>query len=153
MPRSKFVPKAHILDLLSIINPTSNIAVYVQLENLIHFGIVSGKLVTGDQLPPARDLADRLGINMNTVSKAYRDLVVLGLLGTKRGQGVFIKDDVLEKCRFFVQEIVVQHIFEAAAEAKLAGYDKELLKEMIDKIYAQQVYPYGSIPRDIFPKA
>lgn len=151
MPRGKFISRSEILDLLSAINPNSNISVYIQLENLIRFGIASGKLQSNDQLPPARDLAERLGINMNTVSKAYRDLVVMGLLATKRGLGVFIKEDVIDQCREVSRKTVMRHFFEASSEAKIAGFDAEDLKSIVDKIYANNVYPYGAIPDFIIP--
>ncbi len=151
MPRGKFISRSDILDLLSAINPDSNTSVYIQLENLIRFGIASGRLKQTDQLPPARDLAERLGINMNTVSKAYRDLVVMGLLTTKRGLGVFIKEGVVDQCREVSRKAVMGHFFEAAAEAKIAGFKADELKDFLDKIYAQNVYPYGSIPDSIMP--
>lgn len=151
MPRGKFVSKSEILDLLSAINPDSNTSVYIQLENLIRFGIASGTLQPNDQLPPARDLADRLGINMNTVSKAYRDLVVMGLLATKRGLGVFIKEGVEEQCRVVSRNTVTRHFFEAAAEGKIAGFDADELKGIVDRIFANEVYPYGPIPSSVVP--
>ncbi len=152
MPRGKFISRSDILDLLSAINPNSNISVYIQLENLIRFGIASGKLNQSDQLPPARDLAERLGINMNTVSKAYRDLVVMGLLTTKRGLGVFIKEDVIDQCRSVSRKTVMRHFFEAAAEAKIAGFKAEELKGILERIYTHNVYPYGPIPDAIIPE-
>ena len=151
MPRGKFISKSEILDLLSAINPDSNISVYIQLENLIRFGIASGTLAPNDQLPPARDLADRLGINMNTVSKAYRDLVVMGLLTTKRGLGVFIKEGVVEQCREVSRKTVLRHFFEASAEAKISGFSADELRVILERIYANEVYPYGAIPSSIIP--
>ena len=55
----------------------SSMAVYVQIENEVMFGIASGKLKAGDQLPSLYELAKRLGLNFNTVAKAYRDLEVI----------------------------------------------------------------------------
>ena len=151
MPRGKFISRSDILDLLSAINPNSNISVYIQLENLIRFGIASGKLNQSDQLPPARDLAERLGINMNTVSKAHRDLVVMGLLTTKRGLGVFIKEGTAEQCRKVSRKTVMRHFFEATAEAKIAGFKPDELKTILDRVYSQNVYPYGAIQSSIIP--
>ena len=88
---------------------------------------------------------------MNTVSKAYRDLVVMGLLATKRGLGVFIKEDVIDQCRDVSRKTVMRHFFEATSEAKIAGFAAEDLKTIVDKIYANNVYPYGAIPDSIIP--
>lgn len=149
MPRTKYVSENGALELLSTINPNSNVSVYVQLENLIHFGIASGKLNAKDRLPPARELAEKLDINMNTVSKAYRDLVVMGLLSTRRGLGVFINEDIEEQCRKRCRKTIVSHIYEAVAEAMTAGFEKQEVQEIVNKVLATDAAPYGKIPASL----
>lgn len=146
MPRRKYVSKNGALELLSTINISSNVSVYVQLENLVHFGIASGKLKAKDRLPPARELAENLDINMNTVSKAYRDLVVMGLLTTRRGLGVFINEDIEEQCRKFCRKTIVNHIYESVAEAMTAGFKSKEIREIVDKVFLADPKPYGKIP-------
>ncbi len=146
MPRMKYVSENGALNLLSTINPLSSVSVYVQLENLVHFGIASGQLKAKDRLPPARELAERLEINMNTVSKAYRDLVVMGLLSTRRGLGVFINDGVEEQCRKFCRKTIVQHLYESVAEAKSAGFPDEEIREIVGKVLDSDTEPYGKMP-------
>jgi len=149
MPRMKYVSENGALDLLSTINPDSNVSVYVQLENLIHFGIASGKLTAKDRLPPARELAEKLEINMNTVSKAYRDLVVLGLLSTRRGLGVFINEGIEDQCRKFCRKTIVSHIHESVAEAMTAGFAHTEILEIVNKVLSEQPTPYGKIPESL----
>ena len=149
MPRMKYVSENGALELLSIINPSSNVSVYVQLENLIHFGIASGKLTAKDRLPPARELAEKLDINMNTVSKAYRDLVVMGLLTTRRGLGVFINEGMEEQCRQFCRNTIVKHIYESVAEAMTAGFKSEEIREIINKVLDSNPTPYGKVPASL----
>ena len=48
--------------------------------------VEKGTLRAGDALPPVRSLADRLGVNRNTVVAAYRQLTQAGLVVT-RGRG------------------------------------------------------------------
>jgi len=145
----KYVSDNDALELLSTINPNSNVSVYVQLENLIHFGIASGKLKAKDRLPPARELAENLGINMNTVSKAYRDLVVMGLLTTRRGLGVFINEGIEEQCRSFCRKTVVKHIYEAIAEAMTAGFNNEEVRDIVNKVLETEPTPYGKVPSSL----
>ena len=76
-----------LLNFLSSIDLASGTPVYQQLQTLLLFAIASGKLKPGEQIPPARELASRINANVNTISKAYRDLVVMGLLYTRRGMG------------------------------------------------------------------
>lgn len=54
--------------------------------------IKSGKLRSGDRLPPHRDLAWRLQIGVATVTKAYAALERQGLLRTVRGRGTFVAE-------------------------------------------------------------
>lgn len=49
--------------------------------------IASGTLKPGDELPPVRQLAADLGVNLNTVARAYRELESAGLAIAARGRG------------------------------------------------------------------
>ncbi|MEZ6210919.1 MAG: GntR family transcriptional regulator [Phycisphaerales bacterium] len=49
--------------------------------------IALGSLNPGDELPPVRQLAGDLGVNLNTVARAYRALEADGLVRTARGRG------------------------------------------------------------------
>jgi GntR family transcriptional regulator len=72
------------------LDPKSGIPFYRQIIDQIRFGIVSGKLKVGDQLPTVRALAVELKVNLNTVSKAYRELEIRNILETQQGTGTFI---------------------------------------------------------------
>lgn len=52
--------------------------------------ILQGKLETGARLPAHRDLADKLGIGVGTVTKAYAILERRGLIRTAKGSGTFV---------------------------------------------------------------
>lgn len=52
--------------------------------------IAVGFLKPGDKVPSQRDLATQLKVNANTVQRAYREMELLGLVETLRGQGTFI---------------------------------------------------------------
>jgi len=64
---------------------------YVQLVERIERLIISGDLAVGDRLPTSRALAGELGINFNTVARAYRILAQAGLVTTMRGRGTTIQ--------------------------------------------------------------
>ena len=76
--------------MLEEVNVHSSVAIYAQIENQIRFAIASGKLKANDQLPSIKELGERLGVNFNTVAKAYRDLEVMGLIYTRRGMGCYV---------------------------------------------------------------
>ncbi len=74
------------------IDKSSGIPVYVQFEEQIRLLIKRGILTNGDALPTVRSLAVELGINANTVARAYRDLQNQGVLRLERGVGTFVAD-------------------------------------------------------------
>jgi GntR family transcriptional regulator len=63
---------------------------YRQIIDQIKFGIASGSLKLGEQLPTVRALAVELKINLNTVTKAYKELEIQSILETQQGTGTFI---------------------------------------------------------------
>jgi GntR family transcriptional regulator len=71
-------------------NPSSGVPIYVQLKEQIRHAIETGALVTGDQLPGIRSLAETLVMNPNTIIKVYRELENEGVLEIHHGLGVFV---------------------------------------------------------------
>ena len=49
-----------------------------------------GQMAVGEEMPSVRALAEELGINPNTVAKAYQELVQGGLLEARPGRGFFV---------------------------------------------------------------
>jgi GntR family transcriptional regulator len=64
--------------------------VFRQIVDDIRKLIATGKLVAGDKLPSVRGLAMQLTVNANTVAKAYGELTNQGLIGSRKGLGVFV---------------------------------------------------------------
>ena len=59
--------------------------IYVQILLYIKRGAVAGTIRDGDELPSRRMLSARLGVNPNTVQKAYRLLEEEGLIRSHSG--------------------------------------------------------------------
>ena len=59
--------------------------IYVQILLYIKRGVVAGTIMDGDELPSRRMLSARLGVNPNTVQKAYRMLEEEGLIRSHAG--------------------------------------------------------------------
>ncbi len=73
-----------------VLDYSSGVPVYRQIIDQIRFGIASGQLKLGEQLPTVRALAVELKVNLNTVSKAYKELEIKEILETQQGSGTFI---------------------------------------------------------------
>jgi len=78
----------------------SGVPFYRQVIDQVKAAIATGTLGPGDRLPTVRQLAVDLSINPNTVSRAYTELELTGLVDTQMGSGTFVgqlpveKDDV-----------------------------------------------------------
>jgi len=72
------------------LDPKAGAPFYRQIIDQIKFGIASGNLKIGEQLPTVRALAVDLKVNLNTVAKAYKELEIQNVLETQQGTGTFI---------------------------------------------------------------
>ena len=73
-----------------VLDSKAGIHFYRQIIDQIKFGIATGRLRIGEQLPTVRALAVELKVNLNTVSKAYKELEIQQILETQQGTGTFI---------------------------------------------------------------
>ena len=73
-----------------VLDPKAGAPFYRQIIDQIRFGIASGRLAAGEQLPTVRALAVELKVNLNTVAKAYKELEIQNILETQQGTGTFI---------------------------------------------------------------
>jgi GntR family transcriptional repressor for pyruvate dehydrogenase complex len=56
--------------------------------------VVSGQWKPGQQLPPERELAERYGVARTVVREAMCALMTLGLIRTRQGGGVYVREDM-----------------------------------------------------------
>ena len=115
----------------------SPVPIYTQIEKQVRFGIASGRLKSGDPLPSARELAERFGVNVNTVMKAYRDLQIMGYVYNRRTAGIFIAKDCEERCRADVHQQIFLQLSEVAANAKSAGMTRQEITETVEKAFGE----------------
>ncbi len=64
--------------------------IYRQVVDEIKSLIARGELEEGVALPPVRQVATDLGVNLNTIAAAYRELQKEGLLKVRHGAGAFV---------------------------------------------------------------
>jgi len=65
---------------------------YLQIVDQIKHHIATGRLQPGQQLPAIRQLAADLGVNRNTVARAYKELAKEGVISTQQGRGAFVSE-------------------------------------------------------------
>ena len=72
------------------IDETDRRPIYRQVADEIKALIARGSLSEGMALPPVRQVADDLGVNLNTIAAAYRELQKEGLLKVRHGAGAVV---------------------------------------------------------------
>ena len=76
------------------VDDTSNLPIWVQLRNRITYLIRTGYFAPGQQLPSIRSLSAEAKINYSTVTKAYRELELAGLIVMVRGRGMYVQKNL-----------------------------------------------------------
>lgn len=115
------------------IDPHSEIPIYQQLIDKLLIGIAKGELKEGEQLPSVRQLADEIGVNMMTVSKAYAFLKEEGYIITDRRNGTKVCERQPVSSLFEQQLTASLELI--LAKAQIHQMDKEAIHQMIDTIY------------------
>lgn len=72
------------------ISAKSGVPPYQQLVQQVEQALRMGILSAGDQLPTVKQVVAEVGINPNTVTKAYRELETSGLVEGRVGVGTFV---------------------------------------------------------------
>lgn len=75
------------------VDTASSVPVYAQIVSQIKHAVASGLLRTGEYLPSLRDAAHAMRVNPNTVSKAYRELEIQGIVRTDHGRGTVVTEN------------------------------------------------------------
>lgn len=111
-----------------------DIPIYLQILRHIKRGIVSGAVVNGDELPSRRVLSALLGVNPNTIQKAYRMLEDEELIESHSGAKSFVVLDV-KRMEAVRNELVEDDARGAVEKLKDMGISKSEALELIEKYW------------------
>jgi DNA-binding transcriptional regulator YhcF (GntR family) len=76
---------------LDLVDPDSPVPPFEQLRGQIAEQVASGRLPAGTRLPTVRALAAEVGLAVNTVARAYRELEADGVVVTEGRRGTFVR--------------------------------------------------------------
>ena len=76
---------------------------YLSLASLLEQDIRSGMLKENTKLPPQRELADFLDLNLSTITRAYKLCELKGLLYAVTGRGTFVSSGIHAQDTFLDQ--------------------------------------------------
>ena len=106
------------------------VPIYQQIIRYLEQGIAAGTIRDGDGLPSRRVLSAQLGVNPNTVQKAYRLLEEEGLIQSHPGAKSCVAADEAAQARVRA-ELLQEQAQQAVAALKRMGLSKEAALELI----------------------
>lgn len=110
------------------------VPIYVQIVRHVKRGIVSGSVQDGDELPSRRVLSTQLGVNPNTVQKAYRLLEDEGIISSHAGakSAVTLTPDRRAVIR---GELLAQTAEQVARTLRQMGVDLEEARALLERAW------------------
>ncbi|MBP5490797.1 MAG: GntR family transcriptional regulator [Lachnospiraceae bacterium] len=113
-------------------HPVDGVPIYQQILLFIKRGAVAGTIRDGDELPSRRMLSALLGINPNTVQKAFHLLEDENLITSQMGAGsnMTLSEDKIRELR---EELLADDIRSITASLKQMGIDKAEALRLIER--------------------
>jgi GntR family transcriptional regulator len=113
------------------ISMTDGVPIYLQIVNQVKYLVASGRLASGEELPPIRVLAERLVVNPNTVARAYRELEAAGVVEKRRTAGTYVSDSGSPLARREQLKILTGRVDALLAEARQMGVGVDEVVELV----------------------
>lgn len=111
------------------IDPGDRRPVYQQVADGIRALIAAGQLKEGMHLPPVRQIASDLGVNLNTIAVAYRELQDEGLIVIRHGSGATVASRT--KTVAANPEDLRKGLRQSLAEMVLAGLPRTQIQRIV----------------------
>jgi GntR family transcriptional regulator len=110
----------------------SRTPIYEQIINQVERYIITGILKENEQLPSVRQIAFELGINPNTIQRAYSELERKGVIVSVAGKGSFVTSNTKPVTDKKVEDIITKIKKDITILEEL-GLNKNEIKEQIFK--------------------
>jgi GntR family transcriptional regulator len=110
------------------VDPADSEPLFRQIAAQVRGAIAEDRLGPGDRLPPARQLAEALDVNMHTVLRAYGDLRDEGLVDMRRRRGVIVREAAGLRARVITAATVL------AAEARRVGMARDEVVALLEEV-------------------
>jgi DNA-binding transcriptional regulator YhcF (GntR family) len=124
------------VSLLLKLAPDDARPLYRQIATAVRRALAEGDLVPGERLPAGRDLADALGLGLDTVQRAYRLLADEGLVVSRVGRGTQVRADLrIEELELLPQ---VERLVE---RARRLGVGVDELATLVRRVAAHDAQP------------
>jgi GntR family transcriptional regulator len=111
----------------------SGVPFYRQIIDQVKAAIATESIAPGDRLPTVRQLAVDLSVNPNTVSRAYTELELTGLVETQMGSGTFVGSRPVERDDVESRRILDQLCQEFLSRASTHGFTLDDVLQNLDQ--------------------
>ncbi len=115
---------------------SSSVPVYRQIADELRALIAQGQLRDGDELPSVRDLSGRVGVNLNTVAKAYRILSEEGVVDMRHGSRAKVNVPSAPYRQSETDDIA-RRLDDVVSRLVLAGADRKQVERLFKKAIAR----------------
>ncbi len=102
---------------------------YQQVVDEIKGLIAAGELPEGSSLPPVRQVAADLGVNLNTIAYAYRELQKHGLVKIRHGAGAVVTSRLVSE---LTEEQLRSQLAAALTHLALAGLKRTEVRALVE---------------------
>jgi len=109
----------------------SPVPIYVQIHDQLLHALARGTFRKGQRVPAVREMATMLGVNPNTVNRAYAELERDGVFETKRGRGTFVThapQTAGAAHRVKLDELAERYV----TQARSLGFDSDRIVRAVD---------------------
>ena len=117
-----------------LIDKLSTVPVYEQIIEGIEKSILLSTYPPGTLIPSLRELSVMLGINPNTIQKAYAELTRRGIILPSPGSGCYVANNALELLREEAKKKLAV-LSALVGELRLAGVAREEILAVLEKEY------------------
>ena len=123
-----------------LIDKLSPKPIYEQLIGNIEQNILLGIYPPGTLLPSLRELSVTLGINPNTIQKAYAELTRRGIIHPSPGRGSYVSPHALDLLRTEARKRL-EELKVLLRELALAGIEKHEILTLLSLVYPESNSP------------
>lgn len=116
--------------------PEDGLPIYLQIIRHVKRAIAAGTIQSGDELPSRRVLSAQLGVNPNTVQKAYKLLEEEGIISSRSGakSEIALSPQVVEEIR---GQLLEQEAGLLVRALQQAGLGKKDAFALLDRLWEE----------------
>ena len=118
----------------SVFVPEDGLPIYLQIIRHVKRAIAAGTVQAGDELPSRRVLSAQLGVNPNTVQKAYKLLEDEGIISSRSGakSEIALSPELVEQIR---RQLLEQEAGLLVRALRQAGLEKEAALALLERLW------------------